>query len=134
MVDLASSLNAKLTAQEEEISRRRALFPDLPSTPLGAKSTQPEEVTFIRSSLAQLGLPTVAVTHDMVKDENEYHEELAKELAGILTGRSTKGKGLMGTGEAIIGLDEVWGGWNRARGIGTKSLTPYFLIFGPSDD
>ncbi|KAF8312503.1 hypothetical protein DL93DRAFT_2059969 [Clavulina sp. PMI_390] len=118
MVDLASSLNAKLTAQEEELARRRALFPDLPPA-LGQKGTQPEEVTFIRSSLAQLGLPAVAVTQDMVKDENAYHEELAKELAGVLTGKNSKGKGkgMIGIGEAIIGLDEVWGGWNRARGV-----------------
>lgn len=133
MVDLALSLNTKLTAQEEELSRRKALFPDLPSTTLDNAKTQPEEATFIRSSLAQLGLPTVAVTLDMVKDENEYHNELAKELAGILTGRNMKGKGkgLMGTGEAIIGLDEVWGGWNRARGIGMSSFQQTLcLVFG----
>ena len=118
MVELASSLNAKLTAQEEELERRRSMFPDLPSS----KVTQPEEATFIRSSLAQLGLPTVAVTQDMVKDEDQYHEELAKELAGVLTGHNTKGKALMGSGEGIIGLDEVWGGWNRARGIGELIL------------
>lgn len=120
MVELASSLNAKLTQQEEEVARRRVLFPDLPSSATSLRPTEPEEATFIRSSLAQLGLPTVAVTQDMVKDENMYHEELAKELAGVLTGKGAKGKskGIMGSGEAIAGLDEVWGGWNRARGIG----------------
>lgn len=118
MVEHASILNAKLSAQEEEIARRRALFPDLPISASLAKATEPEEATFIRSSLAQLGLPTVAVTQDMVKDENTYHEELAKELAGVLTGRGGKGKALMSEREGIIGLDEVWGGWNRARGIG----------------
>jgi ESCRT-II complex subunit VPS36 len=116
MVELASSLNAKLTVQEEELARRRVMSPELPVPT--SKATQPEEATFIRSSLAQLGLPTVAVTQDMVKDDDEYHEELAKELAGVLTARNTKGRGLMGSGEGIIGLDEVWGGWNRARGIG----------------
>ncbi|KAF9514923.1 hypothetical protein BS47DRAFT_1316509 [Hydnum rufescens UP504] len=115
MVELASSLNTKLTAQEEEQARRRALHPDLS---LGLSMiTEPEEATFIRSSLAQLGLPTMAVTQDMVKDEDSYHEELARELAGILSGKGVTGKGLLGTGEGIIGLDEVWCGWNRARGV-----------------
>src|ERR1700733_14393499 len=116
MVEFASSLNAKLTIQEEELERRRAMFPGLVAS--SSKATQPEEATFIRSSLAQLGLPTVAVTQDMVNDGDQYHEELAKELAGVLTGRNAKGRALIGSGEGIIGLDEVWGGWNRARGIG----------------
>jgi ESCRT-II complex subunit VPS36 len=121
MVDHAVLLNARLTAQEEELTRRRAMFPDLPASALSVKATEPEEATFIRSSLAQLGLPTVAVTQDMVEDENEYHAELAKELSGVLTGKGAKSKGLMPSGEGIIGLDEVWGGWNRARGIGKRA-------------
>jgi len=121
MVEFASSLNAKLTIQEEELERRRAMFPGLPAS---SKATQPEEATFIRSSLAQLGLPTVAVTQDMVNDGDQYHEELAKELAGVLTGRNAKGRALMGSGEGIIGLDEVWCGWNRARGIGELPAHP----------
>jgi ESCRT-II complex subunit VPS36 len=126
MVELASSLNAKLTAQEEEQARRRALYPDLAFA--SSTVTEPEEATFIRSSLAQLGLPTMAVTQDMVKDEDQYHEELARELASVLSGKGTNRKGLLGTGEGIIGLDEVWGGWNRARGVGEIFSPPEQLI------
>jgi ESCRT-II complex subunit VPS36 len=87
------------------------------------------ETTFIRSSLARLGLPTDAVTQDMVADEKAYHVELAKELGGLLLGGyggkggkarepDKRGIGVMRHSRGIVGLDEVWGAWNRARGIG----------------
>jgi hypothetical protein len=67
----------------------------------------------------------------MVRDEQIYLEGLARELGGILTGRtgpggsSGKGKGLMvGEGSrGVIGLDEVWVIWQRARGV-CESLIP----------
>ncbi|KAF8321044.1 EAP30/Vps36 family-domain-containing protein [Cantharellus anzutake] len=116
MVELASSLNAKLTAQEEEIERRKSMFPDLPHSAVApaSSSTQPEEVTFIRKSMGQLGLPTMTVTQDMVKDEKTYHEELARELAVILNSERYLSNGLR---DAIIPLDELWKTWNRARGV-----------------
>jgi len=120
MVELASSLNNKLTSQEEEISSKKAMFPDLPPSVAASSSlTQPEEVTFIRKSMGQLGLPTMAVTQDMVRDEKKYHEELAKELASILNGDKYLANG---TREMIIPLDEVWRTWNRARGVGMSML------------
>ena len=46
----------------------------------------PEEVQFIIStSMARTGLIPDAVTPDMIKDEESYTEELAKELGGFLT-------------------------------------------------
>jgi len=127
MVELASSLNTKLTAQEEEISRKKAMFPDLPlSVSAPASPTQPEEVTFIRKSMGELGLPTMAVTQDMVKDEKKYHEELAKELAIILNGDKYLANG---THEMIIPLDELWRTWNRARGH--LFLRPPYLNVSP---
>lgn len=48
----------------------------------------------------------------MIADQNRYHEALAKELGAVL-GR--KG-GVMEKG--IVGLDEAWCVWNRARGVG----------------
>ncbi len=62
------------------------------------------------------------VTLDMIKDERKWSEELARELAGILQGMgpskgSAQKEGMMKK-RGIIGLDEVWGGWNRARGVG----------------
>ncbi|KIJ64342.1 hypothetical protein HYDPIDRAFT_28786 [Hydnomerulius pinastri MD-312] len=86
-------------------------------------STEPEEAKFIRSSLAQLGLQmsNAPVTADMIRDESKWIEELARELAGVLQGSANEGSGPKSVGimkeRGIIGLDEVWGGWNRARGV-----------------
>lgn len=117
MVRLAQDLNERLTAASTST----------PAYPYGVSETgpamttqavEPEEATFIRSSLAQLGLQmdNTPVTLDMVRDERRWVEELAKELAGILQGQG-KTQGMMRK-RGIIGLDEVWGGWNRARGVG----------------
>jgi ESCRT-II complex subunit VPS36 len=86
----------------------------------------PEEAQFIIStSMARLGLIPDAVTPDMIKDEEGYTEELAKELGGFLTGTigagGGKGKRGMMDDRGLVGLDEVWGGWNRARGVGTST-------------
>lgn len=51
------------------------------------------------------------MTNDMIKDENKWINELARELGEVLRG--------MMRDRGIIALDEVWGGWNRARGVGT---------------
>ncbi|KAG8900824.1 hypothetical protein FRB99_005747 [Tulasnella sp. 403] len=118
MVEFAQSLNIKLTAQEEAMRQQGS---DVSS--LSSSSTAVEEATFIRSSMARLGLPSMVVTPDMVKDDTEYHEQLAKELATILLGPNASSRdtnhyeGLVGAHNGIIGLDEVWCGWNRARGI-----------------
>lgn len=61
----------------------------------------------------------------MIKDNQQYHEELAKELAGVL-GR--KG-GIMKDG--LVGLDQAWCVWNRARGIGEylfHFMTPVIIV------
>ena len=86
----------------------------------------PEEAQFIIStSMARLGLIPDAVTPDMIKDEESYTEELAKELGGFLTGTigagGGKGKQGMMDDRGLVGLDEVWGGWNRARGVGASA-------------
>jgi ESCRT-II complex subunit VPS36 len=102
MVRLAQSLNAKLSSSS-------------------TSSTNEEEATLIRTSLVQLGLPAPALTQDMVKGEKEYAEGLARELGALLTGEGERnGKGLMvgSEGRGVIGLDEVWGLWMRARGVG----------------
>ena len=104
MVQLTSSLNAKLAAQG------------------AVADDEPEEAKFIRSSLSQLGLHTSAVTQDMVKDEKAWIEQLAKELGSVLVGTRLD-KGLM-RDRGIVGLDEIWGAWNRARGVGTSFRHP----------
>ncbi|CBQ73412.1 related to VPS36 protein, involved in vacuolar protein sorting [Sporisorium reilianum SRZ2] len=136
MVGFAESLNAKLTKQEQAAAAAKAA--GLPDT---APQPDQEAATLIRSSLVQLGLPAPAVTEDMARDQDEYHRELARELAGLLLGNPSGGQrtGLMGAGKiaakgktteslprvsdhelqgrGLVGLDEVWCVWNRARGV-----------------
>ncbi|KAJ6600389.1 vacuolar protein sorting-associated protein 36 [Mycena vulgaris] len=97
MVRLAGDLNERLTAASAS-----------------ATAAEPEEATFIRSSLSQLGLQMAdaPVTLDMMTDERRWVEQLARELAAVLQGP----RGMMRE-RGIIALDEVWGGWNRARGV-----------------
>ncbi|KAH7333674.1 EAP30/Vps36 family-domain-containing protein [Rhizoctonia solani] len=125
MADYAKLLNQKLT-QQEEAERRRRDESGLTSNSDSAPSDS--ETTFIRSSLARLGLPTDAVTQDMVADEKAYHQELSKELGGLLLGgysgkggkareSDKRGSGILKDSRGIVGLDEVWGAWNRARGV-----------------
>lgn len=114
MVRYASELNERLTAVQ---AAGEAQPPGQ-----GALPVEPEGAAFIRSSLAQLGLQMrgAPVTPDMVRDERKWHEELARELADVLQGapdRSAAAEGVMRR-RGVVGLDEVWGGWNRARGVG----------------
>ncbi|KAG9310899.1 EAP30/Vps36 family-domain-containing protein [Chiua virens] len=139
LVHLAAELNEKLEAPSNE-STMNQITPVstwTPSTSGSASLTsysmfttsslvptsEPEEAKFVRSSLAQLGLQlsNTPVTADMIQDEKTWMDELARELARVLQGSwdETSGQktgGIMKERE-IIGLDEVWGGWNRARGV-----------------
>ncbi len=119
MVTLAAELNEKLTAVT---SARTNSNPSSPSP----SAEEPEDATFVRSSLSQLGLQitNAPVTIDMMKDERKWLEELAKELGRVLQGSYRPGiasGGLM-RDRGIIALDEVWGGWNRSRGVGMSSV------------
>ncbi|KAF8718551.1 Vacuolar protein sorting protein 36 Vps36, partial [Rhizoctonia solani] len=138
VADYAKLLNQKLT-QQEEADRRRGDESGLLSGSDSAPSDS--ETTFIRSSLARLGLPTDAVTQDMVADEKAYHLELAKELGGLLLGgyggkggkareSDRRGSGILKDSRGIVGLDEVWGAWNRARGVGDSSPSFHIAISG----
>ncbi|KAH7882742.1 EAP30/Vps36 family-domain-containing protein [Phlebopus sp. FC_14] len=137
LVNLAAELNEKLNASSTAADPSTSSSPFASSTmPLPASSspssmfartslvpsTEPEEAKFIRSSLSQLGLQmsNVPVTPDMIRDERRWIEELARELAAVLQGSDeTPGQKSVGMMKerGIIGLDEVWGGWNRARGV-----------------
>ncbi|WVQ67732.1 uncharacterized protein L199_005936 [Kwoniella botswanensis] len=113
MVRLAQSLNSKLTTQLNS------------STTNQPKPTE-EETTMIRSSLVQLGLTSPAVTKEMIRDEQRYHQSLAKELGELLAGRNREGLMVGRDGRGVIALDEVWGLWMRARGV--SLLPPSTLI------
>lgn len=99
MVNLVKNLNSKLSAH-------------------GDAGVGEEDQTFVRSALVQMGLPAPAITKDQMDDEQEYLRSLAEELGLLLTGTKTR-PGLMigGDGRGLVGSDEVWGLWNRARGI-----------------
>lgn len=106
---MAQVLNSKLTALESQTN---------PNEPNDQKN-----LTIIRSSLLKLGLPTPAITSDMMENDESYEIELCKELAGLLT-RDLDGNdtsilkdGKVG-GRGIVSLDQVWCIWNRARGVG----------------
>ncbi|KAI5828362.1 hypothetical protein K523DRAFT_277025 [Schizophyllum commune Tattone D] len=93
----------------------------LPDNSIGSAPTTAAESELI-SSLSSLALTTLKatpVTQDMIKDEEKWMQELARELASILQGdgiNATQRGGLMKE-RGIIALDEVWGAWNRARGV-----------------
>lgn len=135
MVDFANSLRTELERHERGVSAA--------ATPNGEEQAE-EAGTLLQSALVQLGLPNPAVTPDMVKNERAYHRELACELAGVLLGEH----GLLGPGRVVrdasahpdlrqqadikmvsgpvagrglMPLDEVWGLWNRARGVALVS-------------
>lgn len=118
MVRLAAELNEKLTTASSITPSFASPASSTSVLPLPS-ATEPEEATFIRSSLSQLGLhmSNVPVTQDMMKDEREWMEELAKELAGVLQGTSGSTRTGIMKDRGIIALDDVWGGWNRARGV-----------------
>ena len=109
-VNLATSMNARLEAQE---TARAAHDPSAPAPP------SESDATLIKSSLVTLGLPAPAITADMQRDERLYHEGLARELAGLLIGPGRMMDERSG-GRPIMSLDEVWGLWNRVRGVGAS--------------
>jgi ESCRT-II complex subunit VPS36 len=143
LVHLAAELNEKLGASSNNstvnytaslpawtssASGSTTLSSSLFTTTSLVPSSEPEEAKFIRSSLAQLGLQlsNAPVTADMIQDESTWMEELARELARVLQGSLDEGPdqktgGIMKE-RGIIGLDEVWGGWNRARGVGEFNI------------
>ncbi|KIK54708.1 hypothetical protein GYMLUDRAFT_231614 [Collybiopsis luxurians FD-317 M1] len=126
MVRLAAELNERLTVATAATSTAAP-------TAASASASEPEEATFIRSSLTQLGLQmeNTPVTLDMMKDERRWIEELARELAGVLQGSPGSGSGSGGglmSHRGLIALDEVWGGWNRARGVALVPPSTLLLV------
>ncbi|KAH9463514.1 hypothetical protein Pst134EA_015604 [Puccinia striiformis f. sp. tritici] len=116
MVQLSQSINAKLTSLEASGSK----------TSEDGESPD-QKAGLIRSSLVKLGLPTPAVTADMISSDQAFAQELAKELAGLLTRTMSIGHSSIishGSHQNQVGirpLDEIWCIWNRARGISLVS-------------
>lgn len=129
MQDAFKDLEVLMVRAGEMVKLAQSLSAKLPQTPQNS-----QEETLLRTSLVQLGLPTPALTQDMVRDDRLYLEGLAKELGTLLVGRGGSG-GLMlgesggngnGQGRGVVGLDEVWVIWMRARGLAL--LPPSTLI------
>lgn len=117
-IQLAQSINSQLTSS---------------SSTSNADSNSRQASNLASTSLSSLGLlSSVAVTSDQSKSEKEYHHSLARELASLLqpqrsppNSNSSSDKQVVGLIEkrgGVIGLDELWCVWNRARGVGELSL------------
>ncbi|GAA5973602.1 hypothetical protein JCM11641_007143 [Rhodosporidiobolus odoratus] len=115
MIALAQSINAQLSTSS--------------STSTSSSSTPtPEAAALATRSLTQLGLLTQpAVTSSTSSTSTStssaassntsgYHLDLAKELVGVL-----EKSRLVERGGGVVGLDEVWCSWNRARGVALVS-------------
>ncbi|KAL9937098.1 hypothetical protein V8E36_004333 [Tilletia maclaganii] len=81
MVTMAEKLNAQLSRLEAE---SRGAQGGRSGGGSGAGSVDQDSATLIRSSLVMLGLPSPAVTEDMVVERSQYELELARELADLL--------------------------------------------------
>ncbi|KAL1748714.1 EAP30/Vps36 family-domain-containing protein [Schizophyllum fasciatum] len=119
MVRVATEVSERLkTANAPPVDTTGLVLPD--NSIGSAPATQAEsELISSLSSLALTTLKATPVTQDMIKDEEKWMRELARELALVLQGDSVSGAhsgGLM-RDRGIIALDEVWGAWNRARGV-----------------
>ncbi|PKI82757.1 amidase [Malassezia vespertilionis] len=111
LVEVAANMRTQLERRERSLAQ-------------DGRASQDEAGSMLQSALVRIGLAAPAVTPDMVRDEEEYHRELALELAQVLLG-DARAPGLMGAAEeqgaGVVALDEVWGVWNRLRGIALVS-------------
>jgi ESCRT-II complex subunit VPS36 len=122
MNDVLKDLDA-LMVKAREMVHLAGELDDRPTTVTELNASggvEPETATFICSPLAQLGLrmADVPVTLDMARNEKRWYKQLAQELAVVLQGSGGKNGTRMMGDRGIIPLDEVWGGWYRARGVG----------------
>ncbi|SCZ94194.1 BZ3500_MvSof-1268-A1-R1_Chr12-2g03746 [Microbotryum saponariae] len=121
MIQLAQSINKRLVLANAGSTSIAGT-----STPTVSTSEKTAASSLATSSLASLGLIELAITPDLISESQRYHEELAKEL-GTLLNRSDAVVRRRG----VVGLDEAWCAWNRARGVALISpkdfrlATPY---------
>lgn len=126
MEDALKDLNALMSKAKEMIKLAQEINERLkPSTAGNANDHEKDDAARLaQNSLKQIGLVDAAVTSDAHSDESKYHHELAKELAAVLqppkspARPSAESSGVMAKG--LVGLDEVWCVWNRARGLGEQ--------------
>ncbi|KDE02385.1 hypothetical protein, variant [Microbotryum lychnidis-dioicae p1A1 Lamole] len=121
MIQLAQSINERLSQANAGSTSTAGT-----STPAVSTSEKTAASSFATSSLASLGLIELAITPDLIDESQRYHEEIAKELGTLLNGSDAVVRR-----RGVVGLDEAWCAWNRARGVALISpkdfrlATPY---------
>ncbi|ORY86010.1 hypothetical protein BCR35DRAFT_50011 [Leucosporidium creatinivorum] len=133
--DALKDLNALMGKAKEMILLAQSMNERLSTstpTPNLSSSTTPAPSNLATTSLLSLGLVSAPITSDQLDSEEKYHHELAKELGKVLVGGGS-GPGVGGLMErrGVIGLDEVWCLWNRARGVCTSSFSLVLLSASP---
>ncbi|GAA6018704.1 hypothetical protein JCM11491_001272 [Sporobolomyces phaffii] len=120
MIQVAQSINARLSASTTAAAGGGGGGGD----PAAAKNAAASKLA--STSLSSFGLlSSVAVTADQSRSDLEYHHSLARELASLLQPRvaphGSHGPTLIDARGGVIGLDELWCAWNRARGVALVS-------------
>ncbi|KAK4053648.1 Vacuolar protein-sorting-associated protein 36 [Microbotryomycetes sp. JL221] len=137
--DMASNVSCLI-----HISLAKSINERLSSSTTSTATTSADSTTEAKAaasslasvSLARIGLVDAPITADMVSDERAYHQELAKELGQLLCRRRRNGQGQQDhefglLQQGVMGLDQVWCLWNRARGVALvppsslRSCAPY---------
>ena len=118
-------LDTLMIKAKEMVNFAETLALKLPKNLDEASEFEKEASLFLNSSFTKLGLQysnrNENVNH---KEERQSYEYLANELKDLLLSAPY---GLMHSDErGLIGLDEVWCGWNRYRGVAL--LTPNTLL------
>ncbi|GAA5911964.1 uncharacterized protein JCM6883_000747 [Sporobolomyces salmoneus] len=132
MIQLAQSINAQISSSTSSNDNDKS-------------ASDAKASNLASTSLSSLGiLSSVAVTADQSRSEKEYHHSLARELGSLLQSRATtthgrgggeKREGLLEKRGGVIGLDELWCVWNRARGVALvspkalKLSVPYLPLY-----
>ncbi|GAA5943032.1 ESCRT-II subunit protein VPS36 [Sporobolomyces koalae] len=133
LTDAVKDLQSLMTKAKEMIHLAQSINAQI-STSSTSTSTSQAAQTLANSSLTSLGLVQGrVVTSDQSRSEQEYHHSLARELANLLlpprtisaprtrNGTSSTTAGFVEEKGGIVGLDEVWCRWNRARGVALVS-------------
>jgi ESCRT-II complex subunit VPS36 len=125
MVELAQSFNKTLMeseAQRQQLPEDAQFIIQNSMARLGLQSLSSSSS---QATLLSLGSQTTLVASETAtdggKEDEKWLEGLARELGILLTGgphETNKGSGGLMHARGMIALDEVWGAWNRTRGVG----------------
>ncbi|KAH0834123.1 EAP30/Vps36 family-domain-containing protein [Lanmaoa asiatica] len=125
LVHLAAELNEKLGASNDGSTGSYTASPPTWTPSASGSITLPLVFVihddFASTALGARGSKIYTVFFGSARTRESGWKELARELARVLQGSWDEGPeqktGSIMKERGIIGLDEVWGGWNRARGV-----------------